>query len=68
MSRSNHDGCGKSCGVCRPHKKWKTNSVKTEKPSVVKKTPTKDEYGFDDDNEIDPLFNIGAEQWDKEFK
>jgi hypothetical protein len=23
MSRSNHNGCGRSCGLCRPHKRFR---------------------------------------------
>ena len=34
MARSNHHGCGGTCGVCRPHKKWKSNSVEDQKPAV----------------------------------
>lgn len=35
MSRSKHHGCGRAkCGMCKPHKKWKTNSPSNEKPSV----------------------------------
>lgn len=36
MSRSKNHGCGKGggCSLCRPHKKWKSNSVKDQKPSV----------------------------------
>jgi hypothetical protein len=26
MARSNHHGCGGTCGLCRPHKKWRSNS------------------------------------------
>jgi len=28
MSRSKHNGCGPRCGVCKPHKRWKTNGAK----------------------------------------
>lgn len=36
MSRSKHNGCGRGggCGLCRPHKKWKSNSLKNEKSAV----------------------------------
>ena len=37
MARSSHHGCGQSCGVCKPHKKWKTNSTGNLKPSVRRK-------------------------------
>jgi hypothetical protein len=25
VSRSDHHACGRSCGVCKPHKKWRGN-------------------------------------------
>lgn len=28
MSRSLHHGCKRACGLCRPHKLWKTNGTK----------------------------------------
>lgn len=37
MSRSNHNGCGKTCGLCKPHKKWKSNSNKNQAPNVRRK-------------------------------
>lgn len=37
MSRSSHHGCGKTCGVCKPHKKWKSNSLASAKPSVQRR-------------------------------
>ena len=37
MSRSKHNGCGATCGICKPHKKWKSNSSKGQKPSVRRK-------------------------------
>lgn len=46
MSRSKHNGCGRTCGLCRPWKKWKSNSAKDQRPSVQKalqidKTPAR---------------------------
>lgn len=37
MAKSSHHGCGRSCGVCKPHKKWKTNSTGDLKPSVQRR-------------------------------
>lgn len=34
MSRSDHNGCGGPCGVCKPHKKWKSNAVEDQRPAV----------------------------------
>ncbi len=34
MSRSRHDGCGKTCGLCQPHKKWKSNSLEDQRAGV----------------------------------
>ena len=38
MSRSRHNGCGKPCAVCRPHKKWKTNSIKDKTAQEQRKS------------------------------
>lgn len=27
VSRSNNHACGRSCGVCNPHKKWRGNRL-----------------------------------------
>ena len=43
MSRSNHHGCGGTCGLCKPHKKWKSNSDKQQKPSVRRKLQKDDD-------------------------
>ena len=39
MSRSKNHGCGKGggCGLCHPEKKWKSNRLKNQKPSVRRK-------------------------------
>lgn len=39
MSRSDHNGCGKACGLCHPQKKWKHQMSKMArmKPSVRRK-------------------------------
>jgi hypothetical protein len=41
MSDSNHNGCGKSCGLCRPWKRFRGNHKKNLKASVARKTQKK---------------------------
>ncbi len=45
MSRSKHHGCGQTCGVCKPHKKWPSKAepkhavqcvLQEDVPSIIK--------------------------------
>lgn len=46
MSRSKRTGCVPLCGMCNAHKRWKTNSINNERPSVqrtMQDDPIRDE-------------------------
>ncbi len=47
MTRSKHNGCGKTCGVCKPHKKWPSKAepvaaVKRQTQDAVQDIPVED--------------------------
>lgn len=37
MSRSRDHGYSPRCGLCQPHKRWRSNSVKNQKASVQRR-------------------------------
>ena len=47
MSRSRHHGCGRTCGLCRPHKKWRGNFKEHVKPAVRRHADELSDYTED---------------------
>lgn len=60
MSRSRHHGCGRSCGLCRPHKRFKSNRRSAQRPAVRHSTELHDQdIANAEDDLMDMRWTVG---------
>lgn len=60
MSRSKHHGCGGTCGLCKPHKKWRGNYKDNQHTSVKRQPDYINDVSEQPDHDGCPVFCKGC--------